>query len=154
MPRDIQAGARGPPRLPVAALIGTIYVRGGSTVFSPRLLDQRPLEFSSFRFARLTIEIPSYLRGRRRSWERLEMVFRSIVPRVEFNDSFRERFARNGGGWYWKFKKIRFKALLMECLKIVEKFFLFEIGIKEWRLQCKNIIPYESSSDDKFEHER
>ena len=91
MPRDIQAGARGPPRLPVAALIGTIYVRRGSTVFSPRPLDQRPLEFSSFRFARLTIEIPSppllfLLNGRRRSWERLEMVFRSIVLRVGFND--------------------------------------------------------------------
>lgn len=64
VPRDIQAaGARGPPRLPVAALIGTIYVRRGSTVFSPRLLDQRPLEFSSSRFARLTIEIPSHLDG-------------------------------------------------------------------------------------------
>lgn len=86
VPRDIQAGARGPPRLPVAALIGTIYVRRGSTVFSPRLLDQRPLEFSSFRFARLTIEIPSSTRreeGDRGRDE--EMVFRSIAPRVEFN---------------------------------------------------------------------
>lgn len=81
VPRDIQAaGARGPPRLPVAALIGTIYVRRGSTVFSPRLLDQRPLEFSSFRFARLTIPSLPGGRGRGgggRSWERrfVEMVF-------------------------------------------------------------------------------
>lgn len=101
VPRDIQAaGARGPPRLPVAALIGTIYVRRGSTVFSPRLLDQRPLEFSSFRFARLTI--PSLPGGRGRGgggrdrgrgglwrWFSIDLVLRI---RVEFNDSFR------GGG--------------------------------------------------------